>query len=549
MLVDQPNSSSRSADGPPAERENHRGERRRKRSTPAFPDGIVRVLGDLAGWYLALLLVAAPWVYGTTLPETRDWLAVALCGLGFLFVVSLVVQRRWPRINPVVFFLGLVILAQGWFMTWNAKLVYDPQVLYFHHILQPISSLPGTVDRVTSWREMLLVSGLLCAFWVTSDLAAIGRWRERLWLVASLTGLSIVLLGLVQRVTAAPGILWRTDLDCGPTFFATYRYHGNAGSFINLVLPLIAAQSIYAFRKALSSLARAFWLLASLCVLASALVNLSRAATVITFCLVAVFSIRQLQEIIRTQRHTFSKWQLVSMAGLVIVAVGTLAWIIGFGDAYKHWVDLGNSIVTNGRFIVYNTIWCHILPKSGAWGFGPATFPLIFPFFTNGLGTRIHGYWAQAHSDYLQTLVEWGFVGTAAWCLFFGSTIIQSALTFWRRKRIWDGRTRIFWFACLLALASVLVHSAVDFPLQIASLQLYATVVLGFLASLEYANPDRNGRVGATSVNRSRYKQEETTGAQRIRKRRSGSKNRVGSNNSIAPENLNGSATTKEAYE
>src|SRR5260221_1300413 len=165
-----------------------------------------------------------------------------------------------------------------------------------------------------------MITGLFFAFWVASDLSAREHWRRRLWLIMCLTGVSLMVLGLVQRVTAAPGIFWRTDLDCGLTFFATYRYHANAGAFINIIFPLVAAQSICAFQKSAADVAKAFWVLASICVLASAFVNVSRAATVITVGLVVIFSALQLHEMLRAHRH-FSKRQVGLIAAIVIVGV------------------------------------------------------------------------------------------------------------------------------------------------------------------------------------------------------------------------------------
>jgi O-Antigen ligase len=507
MLVDPPNSLSewpKDGQGSGRRRVSSRHSPRRRGALPKMLVGVRQVFEQLPGWWLATLLVIAPWAYGATFPETKDLLAMALCGLSLPFAISLILERRWPRVNWVSVLLALIILAQGWLMTWNAKLIYDPRVLFFHRIPQPVGWLPGTVDQATSWHQMLLITGLFFAFCVASDLAARERWRRRLWLMICLTGVSLMILGLVQRATAAPGIFWRIDLDCGLSFFATYRYHGNAGAFINIILPLVAAQSICAFQKSDSHLAKAFWLLATMCVLASAFVNVSRAATVITVCLVVLFAARQLHELLGTNRH-FTKRQAGVVAAIVVIGVGALVWAIGFTDAYKHWSEPRYNMVVDGRladgrFIVYDRIGHHVLPKAGWWGFGPATFALVFPFFTNDLGAAIKGYWAQAHDDYLQSLVEWGFVGATLWFLFFGNTIVRAVLTFWRRKRAWDSRMRTFGIACFLALGAVLIHSTVDFPLQIASLQLYTSVVLGFLASLEYSTVHRSRRFRLIAV-------------------------------------------------
>ncbi len=500
MLAEQPSGSSRlgANDNVVARSATEGNERWRSRARRSRGNILQVLIEDLPGWWLVVLIVAAPWAYGTTFPETKELLAKALCGLGMIFLCSLLLRGRGLRINWVSLGLSFLILGYGWWMTWNAKLVYDPGVYYFHPGSPPAPSWPGSVDQKTSWNQMVLITGLFCAFWTASDLGTRDRWRRRLWLVLSLTGISIVVLGLMQRLSGAPGIFWRADLDCGITFFATYRYHANAGAFINLVVPLVAALSACSFRKDSSQLAKAFWLLALLVVLVSAVVNVSRAATVITLCVVAVFCAQQLYELVRWRRHAISKRLLLVSTVLVLGGVATLVWLIGFGEAYKHWTQFGDSFATNGRFIVYDRIEHYALPAAGWWGFGPATFQLVFPFFTNGLGVAIQGFWLYAHEDYLQCLTEWGIVGTAIWCLFFGNTIVRSVWGLCRRNSL-DTRTRLCGIGCLLALASVLAHATVDFPMQIASLQLYVSVILGMLASLPYADPRRHRRFSSFS--------------------------------------------------
>ena len=163
--------------------------RRRKRSSQEDAGAKVgRAIRDLLGWWLVLLLVFAPWAFGTTFPETKVWLAEGLCGLGPLFIVSLIVRRRCPRVNWLSIVLTFGILGYGWLMTWNARLVYDPRLFYFHPGSPPVPWLPGTVDQQTSATQMLLITGLMCAFWVAADLSAHERWRSRFWLALSLNG-------------------------------------------------------------------------------------------------------------------------------------------------------------------------------------------------------------------------------------------------------------------------------------------------------------------------------------------------------------------------
>lgn len=487
------NSVSESTSSSPASirgRESGELSNQRKRSRREAGGRVGRVLQDLLGWWLAVLLVLAPWAFGTTFEITKVWLAEALCALGPLFLITLIIRRRWPRVSWFSILLSFAILGYGWLMTWNAKLFYDIKLFYFHHSSPPVPWLPGTVDQQTSAAQMLLITGFFCAFWVATDLSARQRWRSRFWLILSLTGVSIVILGLAQRLANAPAIFWRTDLDCGPSFFATYRYHANAGAFINIIFPLVAARCVAAFRRKSGELGRPFWFLAMIAVLVSAFVNVSRAASVITLCLFILFSAYQLYEVWRTRRKQ-SKGLIVVFAVVAVIAVGVLVWVVGFGQAYQRWTDPRFNIASDARFAAYDAIEHSLIPATGWWGLGPATFHLTFPFFTIGYGQRLLGYWEYAHEDYLQTLVEWGFCGVALWVLFFGTNILRGGRALLRRQRTWDAGTRAFAIACLLSIASVLAHATIDFPMQIASLQLYTCVVLALLAALPYADAQR----------------------------------------------------------
>src|SRR5260221_1142941 len=439
------------------------------------------MLADAPRWWLCLLIIVAPWAYGTTFPATKDLLAVALLVLIGLFVVSLILRGRRPRMHWLPGSITCLLVVMGWFMTWNAKLVYDPAVNYFHLVQQPLAFLPGTVDQSSSAHQMLLITGLVGAFWVVYDLAANPRWLDRVWVVMSLTGVSLIGLGIAQRVTGAPGIFWDANLDCGTTFFATYRYHANAGAFITLVFPLIVGRTVLALHGPSSDVSKAFWMLASLGTLAAAFINVSRASTAITMVLTIVLFGWQLGERIRDNGPFFTKRRISAMTILLGVGVSSLVWGIGFKDSYSHWLELAASIATNGRFIVDAAIVQHMLRVAGFWGFGPASFWMTFPFFTALLGGRLGGFWDYAHCDYLQTLTEWGVIGASLWFVLFGSGVGRTAWMFFRFGRRWTEAMRTCAVVFLSALTSMLVHATVDFPLQIASLQLYAAVLLGLV--------------------------------------------------------------------
>jgi len=452
------------------------------------------ILVDIPRWGLLGLLVLAPWVYGSTPPWGKFFLTASLLLVLGFFLLALLAKLRLPRFNLVSAILTGLLLLQGWIMTLNPKQKFEPTIFAFINLPGAIPWLPGVVDQATAESQLLLVTGLIGAFWITSDLAASARWRTRTWWVMSLTGVSLVTLGLAQRLTSARAIFWDPSADTGSTFFATYRYHANAGAFLNLVLPLITAQAVVACQRRCSHTSMTFWSIATLTTIACAFINVSKAAMVITALILPALAYQQLNQ---REFRSSSKTKLTVIGVVFLMLVSGLIWAFGFGDSWNRWIELTNSSTGSSRWLVDETIVRYALPVSGWWGFGPGTFQITFPFFTRSLGDRVAGIWQNAHEDYLQASMEWGYIGGAVWAALLFGGLGLAIVRHLRQQRSWDSEIRLLSSACILSMCGLLLHAIVDFPLQIPSLQLYAAVILGFLWNLS-GSRGRRKRISKT---------------------------------------------------
>ena len=232
----------------------------------------------LPRWLLLAVIVYAPWAYGCTRSWTKTLLVQLLVATIVLWLCSLGFRRRWPRTPLLTAIVAFLLLGLGWFSVFNSLASYDELSQIFSPLGQAVPGWFGSWDGSFSQRSMLLVTGLFGAFFISMDLAANPVWRKRLFLTLALSGGLLLLFGLVQRATGASGIFWEPSPPS--TFFATYFYHANAGAFINLTLPLVAGQTILAFKNK-NQLRRAFWGFLMLATATAVFVNTSRASTLL----------------------------------------------------------------------------------------------------------------------------------------------------------------------------------------------------------------------------------------------------------------------------
>ena len=163
----------------------------------------------------------------------------------------------------------------------------------------------------------------------------------------------------------------------------------------------------------------------------------------------------------------------------ILLTLIALAHATHLEQPIGRWRSLSDTIPNDARWEASRVAF-GALSDIGLFGFGPATFRVVFPSYNGVPIQRVPGTWRFLHEDYLQTALEWGWLGSTFWALlFFGGIAVGIRSYKQHAARDWTPRRRLLQPFVFIALVGVALHALVDFPLQIASIQLYVATYLG----------------------------------------------------------------------
>lgn len=417
-------------------------------------------------------------------------------------------KHKHTEYRPHFWLLGLIALlvVQGIWMWYNAWGEFQLQPWHIYELEnQPAPHLPGSADRNEAWDRLSYLFPCLGLVWVTRQ-TVIQRPEFMGEVAATLfwTGVAVASLGLLQQWTEAEGIFWMESFKFHgrSLFFGTYRSPGIASAYLNLSLAMGLSCMLGALQK--SSGNRTQWseqnaeyqkkptvvwailrVLGVVVIFSAVMSAGSKAGMAFGILTLLVWSLMNRKAIMRALSgsvNLFSgnrRLERNILIGLLAV-ISVLGVLSVAGTTWVRWQSAqeGDFSTLSGRGAA-NAIQFEMLQDSewGALGYGPGSFYPLFHYYAKGeLGYGVHVY---AHNDFLQTLIEWGWLGGAAMALLvFGAVFFLIRELFFYKDR--HGKSRIFYFrSALIAMLVMLLHANVDFPFQIESIAVTFAVLMG----------------------------------------------------------------------
>jgi O-antigen ligase len=346
-------------------------------------------------------------------------------------------------------------LAKQWIdeeisILWNP--LYLPMLAFgFLILLQLVFRI--TVYRHDTIAEAMLYCayGLLC-FLVTQSLLRASEARK-IAVVLAIYGALVASFALVQGVAPNGKLYWMRLPLLGGWIYGPYVNHNHYAGLMELLvpIPLVIAVSHLAHEKT-----RVAAGIAAAVMVGTIFLSGSRGGMLAIFVELAALGVL-------LSRQKRGVRIALGVGAFAVVLVSLLVWLGG-----KELTTRVTSISTEARGEISGGMRLNIdrdatkmFAHRPVLGWGLGTFPVVYPqfrsFYTNFFVN-------EAHNDYLQLLAEMGVFGfaTMAWFLFILFRQVRVKTHKWTSDV--SGAVTL---ACSLGVLGILIHSFVDFNLQI----------------------------------------------------------------------------------
>ena len=334
--------------------------------------------------------------------------------------------------------------------------------LMFHSI----SLYPFATEKEVSRLFLYLAVFFMAAFGIRDE-------DEAYKVIRALVVFGFVLgvFGLIQHATSNGKIYWFWSPISRNTFlqFGPFVNRNHFAGFIGMIIPFsigitfmsrsIEKKVMYAFLGIGMAIALFF--------------TLSRGGIISFVTGLLVFS-----TVLFTQG--ISKRKLIPVVLFVVVLTAYLLFF-GVSPVIEKFTQSRGS--NEARLIAWQAT-LSAFRDYPVFGSGFGTFQYIFTVYQP---QGISLYWAHAHNDYVELLLELGIVGTIIVLVFFVVVFGTIMKTNWKGSELYLGA------ALLSSIATIAVHSIVDFNLHIPSNALLFSLILGLAVSLSRTRISSSG--------------------------------------------------------
>ena len=369
----------------------------------------------------------------------------------------------------------LLLLAWGyrqWLrgqMDVGYNVLYLPMAAFF--VLALLQWLTGaTAYRHVTYTRLLLYAAYgMLAFVATQSLRRSSQFD---WLAKLVTtyGALLASFAILEGIAPNGKLYWIWPSEQGGAIYGPYVNHNHYAGLMEMLTPfplVLAATRIHGDNRRIFVTAIAALMAGSIFLSGSRAGMLAFLAQMIALTVL----------LLRSRR---GNWKQPLILGVFLMLVVVFLVWLGGNELTRRLASIHTETqteISGGTRLTIGRDCLHMLAKRPLLGWGLGTFPIVYPQFRSFYTTFFVN---QAHNDYLQLLVETGLAGFAIMVWFLVLVFRQAAgkLINWT-----ETSTGALTVAALLGCIGILVHSFLDFNLQIPANAAWFYVLCAIAAS------------------------------------------------------------------
>jgi O-antigen ligase len=404
--------------------------------------------------------------------RSNELVLASLVGVLLLAVLAFGAVETWAKslleisVAGIALFWTLRQIRRGTIAV-TASPIFLPIAAFGLLVLLQASTGISSYRHATAAAVMLYAAYACTCFLITQTLT---RTTEVRRVATALTAFGVCLsfFAVLQSLSANGKIYWLRTPRFGGWIYGPFVNHNHYAGLMEMLVPV---PLVFAFSKYAHGRKR--WIAAAAAAFMGATISLSGSRGGM-----AAFSFEMALFFWFLFRERTRSGVVLVLSAFLLVALASVAWIGGTEvtdristiSSHKQ-SDLGSDI----RFAIYRDS-LHMFVQRPLAGWGLDTFADVYPqfrtFYTNQTVNR-------THNDYLELLTETGLSGFAIG-MWFLVAALRPAI---RKARTWSADVNgSVALAALLGISGILVHSLVDFNLQIPSNAMFFYVLCSVAA-------------------------------------------------------------------
>ncbi len=389
---------------------------------------------------------------------TSTALLTGACVLLLLGPLAFGAVEPWSifALEACAMLLLMVWAARQWIhreLDLSGNVLYLPMAAFFALVL--LQWVVGTTAyRHVTYSHLLLYGAYgMLVFVVTQTLHRSSQFELMAKLFTGY-GAVVALFAVLQGMAPNGKVYWIRTLEQGGLVYGPYVNHNHYAGLMEMLTPFPLVLAATHFTDGGRKIA-----VAGIAALMAASIFLSGSRGGM-----AAFVVQMVVLSVLLARKREGNWKQPLMLGAFLAMVIAFLLWMGNNELTRRLISIHSEAreeINGGVRLTIDRDCLRMLMRRPFLGWGLGTFPIVYPefrsFYTNMFVN-------QAHNDYLQLLVETGLAGFSIAVCFLVLVFRQAA---GKLKNWTENATGALTVAALLGCVGILVHSFVDFNLQI----------------------------------------------------------------------------------